>query len=547
MPSPKVPAEWIRDATDVEAIRQGCWFDAAAGEFVCDFIETFCCPSKGPGAGRPLVLLPWQRDFLMRLFSWKRANGLRRYARAYLEIAKKNGKSMLISAILLFMLMADGESSPQCYLNACDRGQADIVFKEAKMMVEASPDLRGRLKIIDSKADKRIVFADNGGEAMANSANAPAKDGFDPHLIIFDELHRQPGRELVDVFEYAQIARAQPLWIDLTTAGEDDTGVWHEQRERGERNNAGLIQPPDITFLAVIYRALPTDDIDDPATWRKANPSLGHVLTEERFAEGLRKAKESPARLALFKRLRLNIISFETAKFIHPDKWKACGPQTPARRPPSAYRGLTCFLGGDLSSKIDLTALVAVFRGTGATYDVAAWFYLPEDMVEEAEKRDKMPYRRWAELGWLTLTPGITVDYGFLREEVLRIKKDHGIQLFACDDWNATQILGQLQNDDGIHVKTVIQGFKSLSDPTKELEKLIVSRALRHDGNPVLTWCVLNAVAVIDAQKNVKLSKDKSRQKIDGAAALVNAIAGAISKDGQTSSSVYQKRGFLYI
>jgi len=329
MPSPssspvaskrRVPSKWIRNPSDTLAIEQGCGFDESAGQFVCDFIETFCRQSKGRWANEKLRLLDWQRDFLMRLFGWRRPDGRRRFRRFYLEVAKKNGKSTLLSALVLYLLIADGEGAPEIYLNACDRSQARIIFDESKRMVEASPDLKARIRAVDHKA--RLVCASNNGVVIANSADAPNKDGLNPSASLFDELHRQPSRDLWDVFEYASAARAEPISGSITTAGEDDSGVWHEQREYSERVNAGEI--PDTSHLGIVYRALPTDDIDDPETWKKANPSLGETIQSEDFQRELTEAKEVPIKLNNFKRLRLNIITRDEAKYFDMEKWDAC-------------------------------------------------------------------------------------------------------------------------------------------------------------------------------------------------------------------------------
>ena len=317
---PKVPKHWIRNPSDTLAIEQGCFFDESAGRFVCDFIEAFCRQSKGRWAGKALKLLEWQRDLLMRLFGWKGSDGKRRFRRAYVEVAKKNGKSTLIAALNLYLLLADGEGAPEIYLNACDRSQARIIFDESKRMVEASPDLRKRIKAVNHKA--RLVCASNNGVILANSADAPNKDGLNPSATIFDELHRQPNRLLWDVFEYAGAAREQPLILSITTAGEDDSGVWHEQREYSEKVTAGEI--PDITHLGIVYRALATDDIDDPETWKKANPSLGETIRFEDFKRELEEAKEVPIKLNNFKRLRLNIITRDEAKYFDMTHWDAC-------------------------------------------------------------------------------------------------------------------------------------------------------------------------------------------------------------------------------
>lgn len=527
----KVAKKWIRGPADVLAVRLGYWFDLEAANHAVEFIETFCCPSEGVGAGKPLVLLDWQKDFVMRLFGWKRPDGLRRYRKAYVEIPKKNGKSMLLSAIILLLLMADGEPSPKIYLNAVDREQAAIIFDESRKMVEASPELAKRLEIINSKSDKRIIFPANNGVVIANSSVVGSKDGLNAHAVVFDEIHQQPDRRLLDVFEYASIAREQPVWIGITTAGEDDTGPWHELRVYAERNNRGDVDPPDLEFLGVVYRADPDDDIDSPATWRKANPSLGHVLKEEEFANALRAAKETPEKWPNFIRLRLNIIAHDEGALISSEAWAKCGPAdgVAKRADLSLFKGVPCNAGGDLSTRIDITALVAVWGDLVKGFDVACWCYLPEDNVAELSRRDRVNYRAWADAGWLTLTPGCTIDYGFLRAEINRLKDGHDLRVIAMDPKEANHLNQLLSSEDGIDVRELRQGFLSLSDPTKELQRLAHAGLLRHDGNPILKWCLLNAVAEKDAAGLIKLSKRKSRQKIDAAAALVNAIAAALS------------------
>lgn len=517
-----VSPEWIRGPADDLAVEEGCWFDEDAGRTVCDFIETFCCQSQGRWAGRPIVLLDWQRDFIMRLFGWRRSDGLRRYRRAYLEVAKKNGKSTMLSALVLYLLLGDGEGAPKIYLNACDKEQASIIFDEAVRMVRSSPEFTERLKVVNSIANKRIVDPEGNGVIIANSSVAASKDGLNPHGIIFDELHRQPDRQLVDVFEHASAAREQPLWIDITTAGEDDTGVWHEQREYSEKVNRGEI--PDTTHLGVVYRADPADDIESVETWRKANPSLGVTIKEEDLRLKLEQAKETPVKLANFKRLRLNIIARGEGKFVDPEAWAACGGPPVV---PSSFLGISCYGGADLSSKVDLTALVLIWGDTTAGFDVWCRCYMPRDNVAQLSRRDRVPYQHWADRGYLVLTPGPVVDYEFLRADLNAVAADNKIVTLCCDPYNANQLLQRLQEDDGLPVQEIRQGFYTLSEPTKELDRLIRAGLIRHGNNPLLTWMMGNAVVVKDAAGNWKLDKAKSRHKIDAAAALVNAIAGA--------------------
>lgn len=314
------PTPWIRNPSDDAAVREGCWFDPQAGDFVCAFVETFCRQSKGRWAGLPLRLLDWQRDFVHRLYGWKRPDGLRRFRRFYLEIAKKNGKSTLLSAISLQNLVCEIDGAPEIYINACDRSQASIIHDEAERMVRASPDLSRRLKVKPSV--KRILCPANSGVLIANSRVADSKDGLNPSLTIFDELHRQPGRQLWDVFEYASLAREQPLFGAITTAGEECSGVWWEQRDYSEKVNAGIIS--DTSHLGIVYRADEGDDVSDPATWLKANPSLGHTIRLDDFRSDLAKASQSPAKMANFLRLRLNIVSNADRRFLDLEKWDHC-------------------------------------------------------------------------------------------------------------------------------------------------------------------------------------------------------------------------------
>jgi phage terminase large subunit-like protein len=533
-----VDPRWIRGPADELAIAEGCTFDEAAGRFVCDFIERFCRQSKGRWRGKPLVLLDWQRDFLMRLFGWKRADGFRRFQTAYLEVAKKNGKSTLVSALCLFLLLADGEGAPEVFINAYDREQASIVYEEAARMVRSSPELSSRLDVIDSK--KRIVDPAGNGKVVANSADVPSKDGPNASGVIFDELHRQRTRDLWDIFEYAGESRDQPLKVSITTAGEDTEGVWHEQRDHSEKVNAGI--SPDTTHLGVVYRALETDDIDDPETWRKANPSLGVTISEDRFRQKLAEAKGNPAKFALFRRLRLNIITREAAKYIDVKTWAECSAECDEGR----LAGVPCYGGLDLSKTTDLTALALIFGDFESGFDVLMRFWLPEENIVDLEHRHGMPYRAWADQGLITLTDGNVVDYGFVRKEIVAAAGTFSPTNLLADPYNATKLLTELKEQDGLHVEPIRQGFLSLSPATKELDRMISGRKLRHGGHPILKWHASNAVVRTDENDNVMLSKKKSRKPIDGLAALVNAIAASMAGGGQRRS-VYEDEGLMFV
>lgn len=538
MPSKKrVDRRWIRGPADELAIENGCYFDEEAGEKVCEFIETFCRQSKGKWAGELIKLLDWQRDFLMRLFGWKRADGRRRFRTAYLEVPKKNGKSTMLSALILVLLLIDGEAAPEIYLNACDTDQAAIIFEEAKRMVEASEELKARLEIIDSK--KRIVHPAGNGVIKTNSSIAASKDGLNPSGIIFDELHRQPNRLLWEVFEFAGASREQPLTVSITTAGEDTEGPWHEQRELSEKINAGII--PDTTHLGVVYRAMEEDDLDDPAVWKRCNPSLGVTIREEDFVHDHAKAKRTPADWANFRRLRLNLVTREEARFITPEAWAACDGK------PRSLSGRSFFGGLDLSSTTALSAFAAIAGDSEEGYDLHVRFWLPEDNIVDLERQHGVPYRAWANAGLIELTPGSVIDYGFIRRAVNDLADEGELRKLLVDPYNATKLALELRESDGLEVEFIRQGFLPLSAPTKELERLILGRKIRHGGHPILRWMVSNAVAVRDEAGSVKLSKKKARKPIDGMAAAVNAVAAMGTQAEDDGDSVYETRGLLFL
>lgn len=531
----RTPKKWIRNPSDDLAIAQGCYFDESRGKFVCDFIESFCYQSKGRWVGQLIKLLDWQRDFLMRLYGWRRAGGQRRFRSFYLEVAKKNGKSTLVSCLSVVHIVDQEDGAPEIYLNAVDREQAGIVFDECARMVAASPELTERLQTIKSKG--RIVDPVGNGKIQKNSADAPSKDGVNASFTVFDEIHRFKNRDLWDVFKFAGASREQPLRGVITTAGEEEEGVWFDERTKSEQINAGAI--PSTDHLGVVYRADPSDDLESPETWRKANPSLGSTISEEDFRVDLEEAKRTPREWANFLRLRLNIITGADAKFIDMANWNACNGQS------YVDPGSDCWMGLDLSSNQDLTALACVFGDLNDTVRVLMRFWLPKENIVALEREHQVPYRTWAEMGLITLTRGNVVDKPTVRKEINALAKQYNLIKLLVDPWNAADLNSQLAEDDGLPVEEIRQGF-SLSPPTKALQALVLSTRLHHGDHPILRWHASNAIAVTDENDNFKLSKKKSRKKIDGMAALVNAIA-AMSSSPSDGPSVYEKRGLIYL
>jgi phage terminase large subunit-like protein len=536
-----VARRWLRGPADEVAIARRCYFDPAAADLVVQFIENFCRQSKGRWAGEKLVLIDWERDWLRRLFGWKLADGRRRFRSAYLEVPKKNGKSTLLAALSLYLLLLDGEGGPEVHIFAFDRDQASIVFDESRRMILASPAIASRVEIINSR---KLIMSQE-GKLQANASDVFGSDGINPSVLIWDELHRQRDRKLWEVLEYAGISRDQFLRIAITTAGESESGPWWEQRVYSQKVNSGAIE--DIHHLGVIYSADPRTrgdeqaepDLDDPATWRRANPSMGHTMSEEDFRRDLLKARETPAELANFLRLRLGIVAKSGKQFLSLADWDACAED---------LRGLEpCYLGLDLSSVDDLTALAVLSGDEEDGYDLAVRFWLPEARILELERKTKAPYREWARRGFLVLTPGEVIDYSWIKAEVEKLAAEREVRKVLADPFNANKLALELRDQLGLPVEFIRQGFLSLSGPSKELLRLVKSRKLRHGGNPVLRWMVSNAVEDRDPAGNIKLSKVKSSGKIDGLAATVNAVAGASSGPVEDGPSVYETRGIQFL
>ena len=527
--------EWVRTDLDRKAVELGYYFDLESAERVRTFCRKFLRHSKGQWAGQPFELLEWQwRDVVGPLFGWKRLDGTRRFRHCYIEVPKKCGKSTLWAALTLYMLVGDGEAGAEVYIAAADRDQAGIVFGEAANMVSASPALQARVEVVRSQ--KRLVFPQTNSFMKALSADVPTKEGLNASAVLFDELHVQPNKKLWETLEYACISRVQPIQASITTAGEEAGTICWEQHEYSEDVRKGLID--DLHFLGVIYAAEPDDDWTDPKTWAKANPSLGDTMTLEQFADDCKKAQCSPRKAANFKRYRLNLWGAGADRWLDLDAWDECSKV--ARE--EALKGRECYAGLDLSSKTDITALVLVFPDEHVGYYVLPYFWIPKDRMYSRQDKDHVPYPQWVSEGLIEATEGTRVDYKAIRSRANQVAKDYDLRIIGFDPWNAEQLVQQLAEDDGLPMVEFRQGYKSMSDPCKEVEALVGDRQIAHGGNPVLRWMAGNVMVDQDPAGNLKPNKAKSRERIDGMVALIMGI-GCLPKAEGPTESVYEARG----
>jgi phage terminase large subunit-like protein len=512
-----------------------------------EFCRRFLVHGQGPLAGQALALARWQRDRIIRpLFDTRSQDGRRVYRTCYVTVPRKNGKSTLASAIALYLLYADREPGAEIVAAASDRAQASIVFDAARRMVEAAPALADMTLIYR----RELVVPSTGSRFRVISSDAPRQHGLNLSAAIIDELHAHQSRELFDALTTATGARPQPVTFIITTAGADPHHIAAEVHDYAVKVRDGVI--PDPTFLPVIYAAPADADPWDERVWFACNPALDDFRSLEEFRTAARQAKEVPGREAAFRRLYLNQWGAAIEqRWLSLPAWDACAS---AAAPPGATIAggaatlipprARAFVGLDLSTTTDLTALALVAPDGAGGYAVAVDFFCPADTIADRERRDRVPYATWASQGHLQPTPGNVVDYSHVEARVRELVQSYDVVEIACDPWNARDLLVRLQRDVPCPVVEVPQTMIHLTGASKALEKLILSQRLRHDGNPVLRWCVSNAVADVDGNGNVKPSKKRSRERIDGVSALVTALSRALLDPG---ASVYESRGPLVV
>lgn len=513
-----------RDAGD-------CWFDEAAAQRAIDFFPACLTHVKGRKTGKPFVLEPWQQAIVANLFGWKRPDGMRRYREVFIYIPRKNGKSLLVAGIAVYMLFCDNELGAEIYSASGDEDQASLCFDMAKVMVAHDVELARRAKIYG----KSITFESQGSSYKPLTSVAETKHGLNVHCALIDELHIMPDRDLVDVIETSTGARDQPLLVYTTTADYGRKSICNEKHDLASKVRDGIISNPAL--LPAIYEASKEDDWTDPKIWAKANPNLGVSLKLDYMTAQCQKAKETPGYENVFKRLHLNIITEQASRWLQMAKWDEAAPI-----PVPDLAGKPCFAGLDLASTTDIAAFAMVFPLPDGSYAPVMRFWIAEDNARQREKKDRVTYPLWASQGLITLTPGNVIDYDIIRRDINQLKESYDIQEIAIDRWSATQITTQLGGD-GFKMVPFGQGFASLSAPTKEFEKLVISLKFLHAGHPVLRWMASNVAVEMDAAGNLKPSKDRSTEKIDGIVACIMGLGRALVRDENAGKSVYDSRG----
>lgn len=517
-------------------------FDEAKAGRICRFIEQLP-HTKGDwaiatdGRDNRIKLEAWQCFIYSCVFGWvHRRSGLRRFRIAYICIPRKNGKSILAAGTGNYMFANDGEFGAEVYAGATCQRQAWEVFRPAKQMVQRTPRLREVFGIHVGASN--LAIPDNGSRFEPVVGNPG--DGASPSCGIVDEYHEHRTDALVDTLRTGMGARKQPLLWIITTAGSNTAGPCHTLQREVEKVLEGSIERDEL--FGIIYTIDEQDDWTSLDALKKANPNFGISVLEEFLLEQQNAAIQSSAKQNVFKTKHLNIWVGAAAAWMNMQKWKTIADATLSLE---QFQGQPVWIGTDLSSSIDITASVLVFKRQIDEKDhfyVFGRYYLPE---ERAQDEGNQHYQQWLHGGQLIGIPGPTVDLSIVRLDLLDDAARYDLRSIAFDPWSAVETQQELMRELGEDkVITIPQQTKYLSHPMKQLEALVLEQRIHHDGNPALTWMMSNVVARVDANENIYPRKEKPENKIDGPVALILALSRALANDG---GSVYEERGILVL
>jgi len=476
------------------------------GERVVAFIERYCLVPEGAKVGKPIVLAEFQRRFILAIY-----DAPRKVRRAYLAIARKNGKSALIACILLAHLVGpEAQLNSQIVSGARSREQAAVVFNLAAKMVQLSPDLRKLVRIVPS--GKRLIGLTMNTEYKALAAEGTTAHGLSPVLAILDEVGqvKGPQDDFIDAITTAQGAHEDPLLIAISTQAPTDGDLFSIWLDDAERSG-------DPGIVSHVYTAPDGCEVDDETAWAAANPALGLFRSLEDVKEQAARAKRMPSSENTFRVLTLNQRVNMISPFVSASVWKAGNDAAADWDSSPMYGGL------DLSATTDLTALVLTQRQAGILM-VQPHFWMPEASIAAASKRDRAPYDVWVREGFIRTTPGSVIDYAFVAQDVANICAGLPLRKLAFDRWRMDRLKGEL---DKIGVELPLeefgQGYQSMSPALDALEADLLQERVRHGGHPALAMCAANAVVTRDPAGNRKLDKGKATGRIDGMVALAMA------------------------
>lgn len=512
-----------RQVNDLLRVSSETWpwvFNADCASRVCEFLELLPhIKGKWARGHQLLVLDPWQTFIVTTVFGWvHKDTGLRRFREAYIEVPRKNGKSLLSAGIGLYMLSADGEQGAEVYSAATTRDQARIVFDDAKGMAERTPDMRTYLGV--AILTHAITVAHTSSKFSPLAAEASTQDGLNVHCAIIDELHAHRKRDLYDVIDTARGAREQSLLWIITTAGTDRSGICYERRTHITKVLDRVIE--DATMFGIIYSIDETDNPFDPASWAKANPNWMVSVLRDDMEAAARKAEAMPSALNNFLTKRLDVWVNGESPWMDMRAWEKCADHNLQI---SDFAGEKCWAGLDLAQKKDFAAYVKVFQRDGIWY-VFTRLYLNELAVQESGNAH---LSGWARSGYVQVTDGDITDFDVLAEDMRSDCKLFDMQEIAFDPALSMYFAGKLI-EEGLPLVEIAQRSLFFTPPLIQVENLVLEKKLKFDGNPVMTWMVSNLVVKVSKFNELRApTKERPENKIDGPMAMLMALGRALS------------------
>lgn len=477
------------------------------------FIEKFCKHSKGIWAGQPVILDLWQKAIVQTIFGFVDEKGLRRYREAFIVVARKNGKSTLLSAIGLYMLFADGEGGAQVCCVASKKDQAKIVFEEAKNMVSQSVLLKKHIR--KRKSDLYVDLTFSTFEPLASDSNT--LDGLNMHCGILDEIHAWKDRNIYDVSKQSMGARQQPLLVAISTAGFIRENIYDSQYELATDILNGI--KTDDRFVSFIYELDSRKEWTNSKKWIKANPGLGTIKSLDYLKEQVKRAKNDKNYLPTLLTKDFNIretgvgswLTFETID----------NKETFDLKKLNGCYGIG---GVDLSSVGDLTCASCLIKKDEKLF-LTQMYFIPEERAEQHEAEDKVPYKIWKEQGYIRFCAGNMVNFSDVTEWFNELRDKYNIYTLwvGYDQWGANQWAEEMKQN-GYILEPVIQGAKTMSTPMKMLAAELEAHKINYNNNPILKWCLTNTQIEVDKNDNIRPMKGRNnKQRIDGSVSFIDA------------------------
>jgi phage terminase large subunit-like protein len=531
--TPEIPKWAIRTKADRLAIEKGCYWDSQAANAITTFAESFFKPQFITGN---FNLLLWERRFLQSLYGWKNPDNTRRFKTANLHIAKKNGKTLLVSIICLYELLKSKEPSPFIVSGSVTRENAAQVFNELRHSLTKA-NLTKHCRI--TAFQKKISVPAHNAEYRSLSSDGDSQQGLNASLVVVDEAHAHKNAGLYDSLKYATAARPNGLMILISTAGDDVSHWYHQVYSKSKRLIAG--EDTDTTHYAEVYETDQDSDLTDPIQWRKANPSMDVSFSEAQFRREM-EACTDPAEMNRFYRYRLNkwVRSDETAYFdvSHWDKARAYFTDEYLKHCP-------CYIGIDCSQTTDPSSIACLFALPDGDFFVRSYAFVAKQGVLQREKTTFPRYQQFAQEGWMTITDGDRIDDILIFKTLKDLTTTYQVESLTFDPTSAMILMGLMERE-GCKVYRMPQSTSYYSAPMKELNKLIIEDRIKHDGSNWLKYCLSNVRADSDHKGAIRPNTKNSLDHIDGAISLLMAYSMA-AQSVAIAPSIYETQGILYV